>query len=266
MPALTRADVPDALYPTDNDYGIPLLDLKMQALSIKAPVIVWGSINGGRKRQHQGTWLFYTEDYRFAALWHDPTPVLNSGCTNVVEANFSLYNDMPVAVALYRIYQKRWLARFWQSQGIRVFVDLNVAEPFVGFNFMGVPYGWQAYCTRGYNFRGDALDREFARATVHAGTQDILFFVYGGGREIQQQCWERGWLWLMEDRTAARKWSSERQMHGLPGVCPTPHGLPGRLTAPDAYPLGALPAPLLTAGDDIYEDEEEASMPEEDDG
>ncbi len=196
--------MPDALFPTDNDWGVPLLDVRLQGTAVIAPVQPWGQGAGARSRTNPGMWHFYTEDCRFQALWDDPSPVVNSGCGAIVEPNFSLYIEMAPAIALYRTYQKRWLARFWQGFGIKVFVDLNVAENHAELNLLGVPQGWRAWATRGYVDRLDATVREWERAVAHAGTEDILFFVYGGGKAVKGLCQERGWTWLMEQRDAAK--------------------------------------------------------------
>ncbi len=193
---LTRHDVPDMVFPTDNDWGVPLLDAKLQATGLVAPFVRWGT--GSRRTRHSGTNHFYTDDYRFSALWDDPAPVVNSGCSAVVEPNFSIYIDMPAAVALWAVYRKRWLARFWQMYGIRVFADLNVAENHADLNLLGIPKGWRSWATRGYTERMDSTIREYERAVVHAGTDDILFLVYGGGKQVEALCRKRGWLWQME--------------------------------------------------------------------
>jgi len=188
--------VPDAVWPTDNDWGVPLLDANLQARSLDAPFIGWGSV--ARTKRMRGTWHFYTGDYRFEALWSDPAPVVNTRCVNVIEPNFSCYNEMPMAVGLWQIYRKRWLARWWQSFGIRVFVDLNVAPKFYDLNWLGVPEGWAAYGTRGYTERLDWTAKEYEMACEHAGTDSILFVVYGGGPQIEEACKANGWLWMIE--------------------------------------------------------------------
>jgi len=201
---LTRWDVPDAIFPTDNDLGIPLLDASLQAQMIIAPVQAWGMGAGARSRTNPGLWHFYTEDYRFDALWSDPSPVINSGCQVVVEPNFSAYTEMPRVVALWSIYRKRWLARWWQSFGVRVLVDLNVAEPHYLDNLLGVPVGWRSWATRGYVDRIENTVLEYDMACSHAGTSDILFFVYGGGRAVKELCTQRGWVHAIEQRDAAK--------------------------------------------------------------
>jgi hypothetical protein len=194
---LNAGDVPDALWPTDNQYGIPLLDINYQADALDLPVSIWGATK--RAARMRGTWLFYTEDYRYEALWTDPTSVINSVCVNAAEPNYSCYSQMPFAVGLWAIYRKRWLARYWQSRGIRILVDLNVHERFADVNLMGVPQGWKAYATRGYSERLDSTDAEYARARERAGTSSILFVVYGGGKAVEAHCQQRGWIWINEE-------------------------------------------------------------------
>ena len=201
--ALRRGDVPDALWATDNDWGVPLLDTNKQADAVDLPVRVWNG-SGGRGKAKAGTWHFYTTDDRFNALWDDPSPVVNSGPVNIVEPNFSCWLDMPRAFGLFQIYRKRWLARYWQSKGIRVFVDLNVAPPFYDLNLLGVPHGWRAYATRGYTDRLDYIDQEHAQACERAGGSDVLFLVCGGGKAVKARCQERGWVWVAEDMDRAK--------------------------------------------------------------
>jgi hypothetical protein len=201
QPAPLRA--PDAVWPSDNEWGIPLLDLNRQALSFDQPWAIWGA--AGRKARMAGTWLFYTEDYRYEALWTDPTPVLATDCVAAVEPNFSCYENMPPAVALWQIYRKRWIARWWQSQGVRIFADLNVATNHYALNQLGIPAGWRAFATRGYTARLDATHLEYEQACRIAGEGVTpLFLVYGGGRAVKEECQRMGWLWLQEDMDTAK--------------------------------------------------------------
>ena len=197
----TRRDVPDAISPTDNDFDIPLLDLTMQATALDLPFSLWGFT--ARSSRMNGTWGFYVDDYRFSALWDDPSGVINSQCVNAVEPNYSTNNQMPLAVGLWGIYRKRWLARYWQLHGVKIFVDLNVDDKFDEYNMLGVPKGWSAYATRGYTRFIDDLDSQYDRAAAHAGRAPS-FVVYGGGKEVEARCKERGWLWIMEVMTAKR--------------------------------------------------------------
>jgi hypothetical protein len=135
--------VSEASFPHTAQYEIPLLDISKQAEFSILPVAGWGSVS--RKTRFRGTWHFYIDDSKFSALWKHPESVLNTKAIYAVEPNFSTHIQMPFPVALYRIFQKRWLARFWQERDMGIFVDLNVAQTYQELNLQGVPLGWQSY-------------------------------------------------------------------------------------------------------------------------
>ena len=193
---------PDTLWPTNNRYDIPALLKSVQADALDMPVMPWGSI--ARSVRMPGTYHFYTDDYRFRALIRKPEQLVATECVTVVEPNFSVHHNMPFPVVLYRTFWKRWLARFWQGKGIRVFVDLNVPPEFLEINLLGVPDGWTAYATRGYNARINHTLQEHDAACERAGTEDVLFVVFGGGAEVQEICIEHAWLWIPEHADTSR--------------------------------------------------------------
>jgi len=194
--------VPDALWPTNNPLGIPLLNPHLQAHALDLPFTAWGT--RARRDKMTGTYHFYVDDYRFTALWKKPEMLFKSKCVNAIEANFTCSEQMPMAVGIYRIYQKRWLARYWQSGGVYIFVDLNVHPKFYEVNMMGVPRGWTAWATRGYNERTDRTIQEWELACTWAETSDILFIVYGGGKDVRRLCMKRGWIWVSEQMDVAQ--------------------------------------------------------------
>ena len=193
--------VPDVVFPGDNLWDIPTLDLKRQADAPDFPLTVWGSV--GRKRTMPGTWCFYTADRRFASIWKNPRHVLESGAVAIVEPNFSTHPQMPRARVLWDVFKKRWLARYWQTQGLRVFVDVNVGEEVRDLNFLGVPKGWRAFATRSHS-KGQWIEAEWEAAADHSGREDLVFLVYGGGAEVKSLCAKRGWHWCPEEADVAR--------------------------------------------------------------
>lgn len=152
-----------------------------------------------------GTWSFYTDDYKFTALWSDPRPVIRSGCAAVIEPNFSIYDDSPLAVALWALYRKRWLARYWQEHGIDIWVDLNASLRFKAYTLLGVPKGWRWFATRGYYDRPDDLRADYELACETAGTKEIEFVVAGGSRKLRKLCDYYGWTWATDAATDARR-------------------------------------------------------------
>jgi hypothetical protein len=178
--------IPDTIFPSDNPQGIPVLNPDLQCDLVDMPLKAWGSVR--RTSTMTGTWHFYVYDYRFSALWKDPQVLVNTNCVSVVETNFSIRDQTPYSVGLYRIYQKRWLSRYWQSKGIRIIADLNVSRPFLELNMLGIPKGWTSYATHGYNDQLDLLEIQYQMAVKRAGTKNIFFLVYGGGEKVKRYC------------------------------------------------------------------------------
>lgn len=176
----------DWLWPSDNEYQIPTL-LISQDHGVDLPVIAWGSI--GRSRQMPGTWHMYVDDYRFDGLWKNPHLPIDTGCKAIVEPNVSLFEQTPMAAAIWATYRKRWLARYWQSRNRRIWVDLNVPECFQQINLLGVPQCWRHFATRGYDRRLHALDDEYRIATDH--NRDAMLMVIGGGAAVAEWCRSR---------------------------------------------------------------------------
>lgn len=177
--------IPDQLFPTDNDAEIPVLRLDMQATEHVIPFLCFGEQKRTFDLQGSGTLHFYTDDYRFAAIYEHPEKILQHHPSIIVEPNFSLFNEMPVAFGLQCIYKKRWIARVMQERGIRVLVDLNVAQKFYKLNMIGVPMGWSAFSTRGYSDRIPNLEFEYELAKSWAQGNRLVFEIYGGGDECR---------------------------------------------------------------------------------
>jgi hypothetical protein len=183
---------------TPEGWEIPQLDPALQATEVIAPVATWGTI--GRDRHMPGTYCFYTDDYRFTGIWKHPALVVRSGCKVATEVNFSTFDDFEPEEVLKGIYRKRVLARYWQQCGIRILVDLDLAENYVAdFALLGVPEGWKAYCTRSHRLsQFGSLELEYEVAVKHAGKSEILFVVFGGGKKVRSLVEERGWVSVPE--------------------------------------------------------------------
>lgn len=193
---LTKRDVGDWIFPSSNYYGIPDLLSSLQPRGLELPVNRIGA--KARKCRVEGQTLHgYTDDYRINGLFKDPSWLINSGCRALVEPNFSTNGEMPKAVALSYVYAKRWIARWAQSYGIEIWVDLAMNEHHADIALLGVPNGWKAYATYTHitGYDDERLFRQYDQAVAHAGTDEILFWVYGGEDHIQELCQERGWLW-----------------------------------------------------------------------
>lgn len=184
---------PKALYPVD-DYDVPLLIRELQPLKVDLPWDGWGTIR--QRRCATGTFHFYIDDGKFAAIFENPWKVSNLYPHAIVEPNCSTDLDTPLAYLLGMIYAKRWVARTWQASGVPVYVDVNFAPEQARWQLLGVPPGWRSYATRGCSdYFGYNLD-QYEIACERAGTRNILFVVVGGGEKLKQQAQKRGWVWV----------------------------------------------------------------------
>jgi Domain of unknown function (DUF4417) len=195
----------DSIWATDNAWQVPSLLPEKQADQVPHPVWTWGSI--GHKRPMPGTWHFYTSDEKFEPLWRKPQRVLASGPSAIIEPNFSLTDQTPFWQALWHIGRKRWLGRYWQQCGLRLFVDLNVDASLndrhdaVGGsrpNLLGVPVGWRAYASRAHANNPEALRSEYHVAREHSGIESPIFLVVGGGKQVKLLAQEHGWVHVPE--------------------------------------------------------------------
>jgi hypothetical protein len=188
--------IPDSLFPTDNELEIPSLLHDMQPTACEIPFLCYGEQRRTKDMNHSGTLHFYSDDYRFSTIFEHPEKILRHNPANIVEPNFSLYNETPLALGLQAIYKKRFIARAMQERGIGVFVDLNVANKFYTLNLLGVPSGYGAFCTRGYSDRINSLEFEYNLATMVANGNRLTFVVYGGGETIKQWCREHNVVYV----------------------------------------------------------------------
>lgn len=178
--------LPDCIFPSDNDAEVPTLRLDRQPRFCDIPFLCFGEQKRTFQMNGTGTLHFYTDDYRFSAIYEHPEKILQHNPANIVEPNFSLFNEMPIAFGLQAIYKKRFIARMMQEKGINVFVDLNVSAKFYKLNMLGIPPGYSSFCTRGYSDRINYLEFEYNLAKSIAGDNELLFVIYGGGNSCRQ--------------------------------------------------------------------------------
>lgn len=193
----------DVLYDSDNDFEIPNLLPDMQAGKLELPLTPWGA--NSRLTKGVATYHFYVDDYRFEALFKDPVRLLTSGCVAVVEPNCSCHDQTPIAWGLQLIYKKRWLARYFQECGIKVYADLNVSHKFIEYNKMGIPKGYNAFFTRGLDDWMVSLESDLRVAQEISGLERPNLVVYGGGAEVKKFCQSHGLLYVTDFINAKKK-------------------------------------------------------------
>ena len=193
----------DFVYPSNNEFDIPTLLMNNMPVHLELPVTPWGA--EARYKKMMSTYHFYVDDYRFEQLFKDPISLLTSGCKAIVEPNCSIHDQTPMAYAIYQTYRKRYLCRYLQECGMQIWVDLNVSPHFEEINALGVPEGYNAFCTRGVTGWLETTERHWQMAKRISGLEHPNMFVYGGGQDVEEWCKERDIVYVKEYMNKARK-------------------------------------------------------------
>lgn len=189
-------------WPSDNPWGVPTLRLDMQAESADGPWLKWGTRRRGA--DFPGV-HFYTDDFKFWGLNRNPQNVVATGCAMACEPNYSTWPEMARAEFLWWTYSKRIVARWWQEHGVRVLVDLNTDGAFDDLALLGVPEGWRAYATRWHKGNDEeSMLLDHRKACARAGSDDVLFVVFGGGQRPRRMCEEQEWAYVPEEADTSR--------------------------------------------------------------
>ena len=193
----------DFVYPSNNEFDIPTLLMNNMPVHLELPVTPWGA--EARYKKMMSTYHFYVDDYRFEQLFKDPISLLTSGCKAIVEPNCSIHDQTPMAYAIYQTYRKRYLCRYLQECGMQIWVDLNVSPHFEEVNALGVPEGYNAFCTRGVTGWLETTERHWQMAKRISGLEKPNMFVYGGGQDVEEWCKERDIVYIKEYMNKARQ-------------------------------------------------------------
>lgn len=186
----------DYIYPSNNEFDIPTLLMDNMPVHLEMPLAPWGA--EARYKKGITTYHFYVDDYRFEQLFKDPVKLLESGCKAIVEPNCSIHDQTPTAHAIFQIYRKRYLARYFQECGRQVWVDLNVSPRFEEINALGVPEGYNAFFTRGVSGWLPTTERHWEMAKRISGLEKPNMCVYGGGKDVEEWCREHDVVYIGE--------------------------------------------------------------------
>jgi len=203
----TGMGLADTIFPGEPEFGIPMLSLKFEAKEVPVRFAKWGEVSA--KNKEILGWHFYTQDYKFNSLWYNPQILLSGDANCFAEVNFSIRKAHTRGYALGQIHRKRQLARWLQSKGRTIFVDLNVGRTHLQDNFLGVPEGWKAYITRGAENKIPYIIDQFEAALKHSAVDEILAVIYGGGGVVEDFAKDLGAIYIPERMTAVRENGSD---------------------------------------------------------
>lgn len=211
MPYYRKVQVPDTLYPSNNPEEVPTLDVTKQAKTLDLNVVQWKGLSSRQLRDAK-TIHFYTDDKAFNHLLTYPDLLLKTKAINSTEINFSLGEQTPLWFGHYFIYMKRYIARFWQEHGVKIFVDLFVSPKFQDANMVGVPFGWSAFSFRSLESEATkVLPERLNFCADWAENNKPFIFIYGGGRKTRAFAETFGCLWIPDvvdyyHHAGSKKW------------------------------------------------------------
>lgn len=87
---------------------------------------------------------FFLDDYQFERLWNAPERYLTtlSAYAGILSPDFSLYQNMPIAVQIWNTYRNRTLACWIQQHGLNVIPTVSWSDSSsYHFCFDGLPTG-----------------------------------------------------------------------------------------------------------------------------
>jgi hypothetical protein len=173
--------------------------------------LAYGSVK--RDGDYRGRTLHhYVDDPRFNALgsaveygaayrnlWEKPQRIIDSGVPSMCEVNFSTSNHEPRARAAWQIFKKRWLSRWFQENGIKIFADLNVAPVYQELNLSGIPLGYRAFSTKIHKSTSlQELTDQAGYAESIRGSDDLLLVIFSHRSEVRNLCMKEGWIYVDE--------------------------------------------------------------------
>lgn len=135
-------------YDADGVFGFPRLEATSpEELEKIKSITEWIPFNyalSTRKGRENLGVHFFLHDYQFERVWREPDKYLKvlEQYGAVCSPDFSFYVDFPLAISIYNIYRKKWLARYWQDHGLIVVPTVRFGyEDSYSWCFDGDPVG-----------------------------------------------------------------------------------------------------------------------------
>ncbi len=220
-----------ALQQKDQVHAMPPLDIPSLRADRLAAVVPSATYAGGSSadpahtlfvyrscalaRARGGTLAFYVDDYRLDPLWRRPRHYtelfLHHGIAALIEPDFSLWTDDPLAVQVFNVYRTRALGRYWQDAGLPVIPSLGWSdERSFSFCFAGIPQEAPVVACECRTPGGNDEDRRaFLRGLAEGvrQVQPVHILVYGG---YEHRFWLHDHLPPGPAYTMLPSWTHER--------------------------------------------------------
>lgn len=133
----------------------------------------WSDFDTVRTHTGQADGLhFYISDYKFNCIWENPKKYIGtlSRFKYVIQPDFSLYYDFPVALQIFNKYRNHWIYAYYCAHGVQMIPNISVSVPECwDWSFLGYPRGSVvAFSAIG------ALRDKSSRQVTYAGYEEML--------------------------------------------------------------------------------------------
>lgn len=184
LPKTVTLDIPL----TEIEADFPTLDINQQATKTDIQGLQWVSWGSQSRAAAADAYHFYVDDTRFSVL-----DAIN--CKVATEPNYSANELTPLTLFLADLHKRRTINLMFQHRDIKTLVDLNIPHNLMKYAFYGVPRGWTAYSNKYYKGDTGHLLDAYHMAQKHAGTDDILYIVFGS-EGVKTMCIENNWTFV----------------------------------------------------------------------
>ena len=228
------------IFPSDLPYDMPELRLDMIPDKCPEPLEVFSGheVDGkdiiGEDKWKEMWWLavwhtgcrginwrksipcFYTDDFHFDPVYTDPAKntkkILNLGISGAMMPNYTIYNEMPIALWVWAAYRSFYVARYFQEAGIQVIPDIQTGgrDEVMDISLLGIPQGAPVVAAQAQMARGDrAFIRQKARLLKEAedrlGFKSIIIYGHTDADEVVERANFDCEVIRVSNRTARRR-------------------------------------------------------------
>lgn len=148
------------MYTSGNSWGIPDLPV---ATVVPQQLVAYNDRHRCDHAKPGDAIHFFLDDYRFETVWSKPfRPLSRLQRVGVaLTPDFSLWQEMPLAMQLWQVYRSRWCGNWMASNGVSVIPTISWSTRVsYDFAFAGIPQK-SVVAISSVGIRGDEAQRSY---------------------------------------------------------------------------------------------------------
>jgi len=159
-----------AAFASDNPLSFP--PISAVADPVNADEITWTGFDNAVTRDSGNGLHFYESDYKLNRMWENPKKYIGvlSRYKCVIQPDFSLYYDFPVALQIYNKFRNHWLSAFYAVNGIEMIPNISLSTP---ENYMWSLLGYPTQSVVAFSDIGTAKDKS-EREIIHRAYETMI--------------------------------------------------------------------------------------------